>query len=212
MAEHLPPRLRRYCALRSLERQQIALSRWSIGELAAASLRALPSCGRREAVPQPSPLPTLPPPVAITEAEYDKHMSDMAIATGNVLGRAAVAGAQGSTGAAFLGFVAAVAGNVIQFQTMVRQMHVAHGEVKVFAGRAAQDLDKMGRSHEEAVRVSQTVYERSAHLRKLLIWVKEARANGTLSPAIAPSAEVRAAIISLKHCAMLDRAQTARAV
>jgi hypothetical protein len=214
--EHLPRALRRYKDDRDqLERQQLALYRMAhqATKQAAALERAFPLLrAELEAVPHPPPLPTLPPPSAITEAEYDKRMSDIAVATGNVLGRAVVAGAQGNTGMAILGFFAAAVGNVIQFQSNVRQMHVAHGEVKVFAARAAQELDQLGRSHAEAVHISQTVYERSAHARQLLLWVKNARANGTLSPNATLSAEGRAAIISLKQCAMLDRIQTARAV
>lgn len=216
VAEHMPRAIRRYQDDRAqLERQQLALYRMvhQATQQAAALEDSFPSLrAELDAVPQPSPLPILPPPSAITEAEYEKRMSDMAVATGNVLGRAAVAGLQGNTGLAILGFVAAVAGNVIQFQTMVRQMHNAHGQLKVFAARASQELDELGRAHAEIVLISQTVYERSAHLRQLLVWVKDARRNGTLSPSTMSNPEVRAAIHSLKQCAMLDRMQTARAV
>lgn len=165
-----------------------------------------------QSVPRPKAVALPALPSVMTATTYAKSNRQMQRGTNQTLARAGMEGAKGHIGVAIAGVVIAAAANVIQFQKTVRGMHEAHGQIKSYAARAADDLAALGLAHTEIVNISHDVYMQSIELRELLLWADGERKANRLNATSALNDYAKQSLCKLASFAILARLNTARAV
>ena len=160
-------------------------------------------------VPQPKSVSIPPAPKVETLKNFDQRQKNFLTGVGRAVGQSVN---QGSPIGAVVALVAAVAVSAVVFQKSVRAMEVAHGELKTYLNRAADDLAVLGIAHAQLLSISTEIFRQSTELRRLLLWAKDAQDRAKLKAGSLLTDDEQHNVKLLMSYAILSRLQTAQSV